>query len=179
VTAPDILDDQIAYYPARAGEYDEWWFRTGRYDRGADFNAQWPAETAAVEAALTPDVLDGYLASLTSQQLEFTMPKFEFKTRSALAEPLKELGLEVAFDERADFSGMTGDRSLIITGVTHESVIKVTEEGTEAAGATSVEFGTTSVPQTRPVHVDRPFLFAIRDHATGAVLFLGRVVDPR
>jgi demethylmenaquinone methyltransferase/2-methoxy-6-polyprenyl-1,4-benzoquinol methylase len=52
VTAPDILDDQIAYYRARAGEYDEWWFRTGRYDRGADFNAQWNAETAAVEAAL-------------------------------------------------------------------------------------------------------------------------------
>jgi demethylmenaquinone methyltransferase/2-methoxy-6-polyprenyl-1,4-benzoquinol methylase len=52
VTAPDILDDQIAYYRARAGEYDEWWFRTGRYDRGADFNAQWHAETAAVEAAL-------------------------------------------------------------------------------------------------------------------------------
>jgi demethylmenaquinone methyltransferase/2-methoxy-6-polyprenyl-1,4-benzoquinol methylase len=52
VTAPDILDGQIAYYRARAGEYDEWWFRTGRYDRGADFNAHWHAETAAVEAAL-------------------------------------------------------------------------------------------------------------------------------
>ena len=52
MTAPDILDDQIAYYRARAGEYDEWWFRTGRYDRGADFNAQWHAETATVEAVL-------------------------------------------------------------------------------------------------------------------------------
>ena len=47
-----VLADQIAYYRARAGEYDEWWFRAGRYDRGADFNAQWHAETAAVEAAL-------------------------------------------------------------------------------------------------------------------------------
>lgn len=52
MAARDILDDQIAYYRARAGEYDEWWFRTGRYDRGADFNAQWHAETAAVEAEL-------------------------------------------------------------------------------------------------------------------------------
>ncbi len=52
MTAGHVLDDQIAYYRARAGEYDEWWFRTGRYDRGADFNAQWHAETAAVEAAL-------------------------------------------------------------------------------------------------------------------------------
>ena len=52
MAARDILDDQIAYYRARAGEYDEWWFRAGRYDRGADFNAQWHAETAAVEAEL-------------------------------------------------------------------------------------------------------------------------------
>ena len=47
-----ILQDQIAYYRARAGEYDQWWFRTGRYDRGPEFNAQWHAETAAVESAL-------------------------------------------------------------------------------------------------------------------------------
>ena len=52
MAAPDILDDQIAYYRARAGEYDEWWFRTGRYDRGPVFNTQWHAETAAVESAL-------------------------------------------------------------------------------------------------------------------------------
>ena len=52
MTDAAILKDQIAYYRARAGEYDEWWFRTGRYDRGAEFNAQWHAETAAVESAL-------------------------------------------------------------------------------------------------------------------------------
>lgn len=136
-------------------------------------------QLATVEAALTPDVLDGYLAALAPELLELSLPKFGFDTRSALAGPLAELGLGVAFTDAADFSAMTGDRSLQITGVTHEAVIKVTEEGTEAAGATAVEFGTTSVPQTRPLHVDRPFLFMIRDHATGAVLFLGRVVDPR
>ena len=47
-----ILQDQIDYYRARAGEYDEWWFRTGRYDRGPEFNARWRAEVATVEAAL-------------------------------------------------------------------------------------------------------------------------------
>ncbi|MEP6996323.1 MAG: class I SAM-dependent methyltransferase [Betaproteobacteria bacterium] len=52
MTAPGIIAEQIDYYRARAGEYDQWWFRTGRYDRGAEFNAQWHAETAAVEAAL-------------------------------------------------------------------------------------------------------------------------------
>ena len=48
----DILQDQIDYYRARAGEYDEWWFRHGRYDHGAEFNARWHAETGAVEAGV-------------------------------------------------------------------------------------------------------------------------------
>jgi len=52
MAANDILRDQIDYYRARAGEYDEWWFRSGRYDRGAQFNARWQAEVASVEAAL-------------------------------------------------------------------------------------------------------------------------------
>lgn len=52
VTQSQVLADQIAYYRARAGEYDEWWFRTGRYDRGTEFNTRWHAETAAVEDAL-------------------------------------------------------------------------------------------------------------------------------
>jgi SAM-dependent methyltransferase len=52
VTAGGILRDQIEYYRARAGEYDEWWFRGGRYDRGTEFNTRWHAETAAVENAL-------------------------------------------------------------------------------------------------------------------------------
>jgi 2-polyprenyl-3-methyl-5-hydroxy-6-metoxy-1,4-benzoquinol methylase len=52
MTAGEILADQIAYYRARAGEYDQWWFRTGRYDRGPEQNARWHADTAAVDAAL-------------------------------------------------------------------------------------------------------------------------------
>jgi SAM-dependent methyltransferase len=49
---PDILQDQIDYYRARAGEYDEWWLRTGRYDRGPELNGRWRAEVAKVESAL-------------------------------------------------------------------------------------------------------------------------------
>jgi demethylmenaquinone methyltransferase/2-methoxy-6-polyprenyl-1,4-benzoquinol methylase len=51
MSARHILDDQIGYYRARAGEYDEWWFRTGRYDRGTEFNAGWRSDVAGVEAA--------------------------------------------------------------------------------------------------------------------------------
>ena len=50
--ANGILEDQVEYYRARAGEYDEWWFRTGRYDRGTEFNSLWQAEVFEVEDAL-------------------------------------------------------------------------------------------------------------------------------
>jgi demethylmenaquinone methyltransferase/2-methoxy-6-polyprenyl-1,4-benzoquinol methylase len=51
-TDPAILAEQVAYYRKRAGEYDEWWFRTGRYDRGPELNAAWNADVALVESAL-------------------------------------------------------------------------------------------------------------------------------
>ena len=59
---------------------------------------------------------------------------------------------------------------------TFPGVVKTDENGTEAAAATAVTMGTTSIPTY--VELDRPFVFAIRDVATGALLFLGRVVDP-
>jgi demethylmenaquinone methyltransferase/2-methoxy-6-polyprenyl-1,4-benzoquinol methylase len=49
---PLNLRDQLDYYRARAGEYDQWWLRQGRYDRGAALNAQWAAEAAEVADVL-------------------------------------------------------------------------------------------------------------------------------
>ncbi len=49
---PVLLSDQIAYYRARAAEYDDWWFRRGRFDRGTELNTAWCSDVAAVEAAL-------------------------------------------------------------------------------------------------------------------------------
>ena len=47
-----LLDEQIAYYRARAGEYDEWFLRQGRYDHGSEENARWFTEVVEVEQAL-------------------------------------------------------------------------------------------------------------------------------
>ena len=57
-TDPVILAEQVAYYRARAGEYDEWWFRTGRYDHGAELNAAWATDVAEVESALVAHLDD-------------------------------------------------------------------------------------------------------------------------
>jgi serpin B len=64
--------------------------------------------------------------------------------------------------------------------VVHKAFVSVDESGTEAAAATAVVMRLTSVMPEQPVEVavDRPFIFVIRDIPTGAVLFVGRIVNP-
>ena len=82
-----------------------------------------------------------------------------------------------AFDPwAADFSGITDVDPLYIQNVVHKAFIGVTEAGTEAAAATGVVVGTTSVPPQ--FSADHPFLYFILDDQTGSILFMGRVADP-
>ncbi len=96
-----------------------------------------------------------------------------------LAEVLKNLGMTDPFGAAADLSGIDGTRDLVITDVVHKGFVAIDETGTEAAAATAVIIGDTSAPLPQTLHVDRPFLILIRDISTGAILFIGRVVDPR
>jgi hypothetical protein len=86
-----------------------------------------------------------------------------------------------AFDlDRADFSGMDGNRDLYIGSVLHKAFVSVDENGTEAAAATAVIMELTSALPGEPIvfTVDRPFIFLIRDSRTGGILFVGRVMAP-
>ncbi len=75
---------------------------------------------------------------------------------------------------------MTGTRDLFISAVIHKVFVEVNEEGTEAAAATGVVMRIASINPPRVVfRADHPFIFALRDNRTGAVLFLGRVVEPQ
>ena len=117
--------------------------------------------------------------STSRPQVMLEFPRFEFRTQAALKQILIELGMPTAFSEAADFSGMTDEAQLAIQDVIHEAFISVDEEGTEAAAATAAIVGLTSMPmETVELTVDRPFIFLIRHDETGAVLFMGRVVDP-
>ncbi len=119
------------------------------------------------------------LEGLSYSPVALTFPKFEFETEISLARTLSAMGMPTAFSEAADFSGMTGSKDLFISDVFHKAFVSVDEEGTEAAAATAVEMSLTSMPES-PIEltVDRPFLFLVREHETGTILFLGRVVNP-
>ena len=134
----------------------------------------------AFEAGLTFDILEGILAQPTTTHYLFSMPRFKFGAGVGLKDTLSKMGMPDVFDlTKADFSGIDGMHDIFIQDVIHQAMIAVDEKGTEAAAATAVVFERTSVVMGgESLTVDRPFLLAIRDDATGAILFLGRVVDP-
>jgi serpin B len=132
------------------------------------------------ERSLDGATLRRIASGLSNTQVVLSMPKFSFRFNAKLKSALGELGMPIAFTDRADFSGMTKQDPLEIAEVIHQAFIAVDEKGTEAAAATAVVMRLTSAPQRQvELKIDRPFFFLIQDDDTGAILFMGRVADPK
>ncbi len=136
-----------------------------------------PDDLAAFEAALSSTQLETILVGLAPHAVMLHLPRWKVTDETPLKAPLAALGMEAAFGD-ADFSGIDGTTNLVITDVRHKAFVAVDEKGTEAAAATAVIIGETSAPLFVDVAIDRPFLYLIRDNATGAIVFFGRTVDP-
>jgi serpin B len=135
---------------------------------------------AAFESALSAAALDAVTAALAEREVLLRLPKFKLEARFKLKSTLSGLGMPVAFSSQADLSGINGTGGLAISDVIHQAFVALDERGTEAAAATAVVVGPPSIPQVEvELNLDRPFLFLIRDLPTGAVLFMGRLADPR
>ena len=137
-----------------------------------------------IEQALDTKTIDGWVQGMGGQQVDLSLPKFTFSSHFALGQVLKTMGMEIAFSNHADFSGITKstDQSLCIGEVVHQAFVDVNEETTEAAGATGIMMHPTAMPvMLEPVvfKADHPFLFVIRDNENGAILFIGRVANPK
>ncbi len=138
-----------------------------------------PDDLSSFEASFNDQVLDSIVGSLGTHEVILGLPRFGAESRVELGPVLAALGMPTAFTDAADFSGITSQESLRISAVVHQANIDVDEKGTEAAAATAVVMRATAAPASVvTLTADRPFLFALRDTETGAVLFLGRIADP-
>ena len=134
-----------------------------------------PEDLGEFEDRLNPALLEQVETSIQDGGIHLSLPRFTARTHLSLTETLAGMGMPSAFGA-ADFSGMTRGGGLFLSAVEHEAVVEVDEEGTEAAAASG---GAVAGSHGPTVMADRPFLFVIRDQPTGAVMFLGRVTDPR
>jgi len=111
------------------------------------------------------------------------LPKFKLEYSTSLNDALKALGMTEAFEAgKANFKGIAADPPLFISNVGHKTFVEVNEEGTEAAAVTDVAVAATAAPiapkETFELIANRPFVYAIVDKQTGAILFLGVMGDP-
>jgi len=133
---------------------------------------------STLEEAFAGDGLSAWLGRLQTREVAVALPKFRAESSFSLQPALSAMGMASAFTTAADFSGIDGRQDLAISRVMHKAFVDVSEEGTEAAAATGVGIALTSFAPPVVFRADHPFLFLIRDTASGAVLFAGRLEQP-
>ncbi len=139
----------------------------------------------ALEKSLTAEKLASWTEGMKGKMVKLSLPRFTIDPSEsfALKETLQKLGMKSAFSNKADFTGIAKPKSkadeLKLAQVFHKVFVRVDEKGTEAAAATAVEMAVKGMAAS-PVEInfDRPFLFFVRDNASGLVLFMGHVADP-
>lgn len=138
-------------------------------------------EISTAESAMFETDWDQKLEQMRRRSVQLSMPKWTTRYQADVGDTLKAMGMKLAFSDAADFSGMTTDERLAISNVIHEAFVAVDEQGTEAAAATAVAMTRLSMPIQEDIvemTIDRPFVYAIRDNESGAILFAGRVTKP-
>lgn len=133
-----------------------------------------------IETGLSGELIDEVAASAEIHEVVLGMPRFDFESDLDLKQLLEAMGMADPFrSSRADFSGIS-EEGLFVSAAIHRANITVDEEGTEAAAVTIIVAEATSGSEVEPLRltIDRPFIFAITERETGAILFLGRVSDP-
>lgn len=110
-------------------------------------------------------------------EVVWKLPKFSFSSTFDLKDMLIRLGVDKAFRQEADFSGIT-DHLAYISGVRQETHIAIDEDGVEAAAFTKIDFAGAAMPEGRAEMIlDRPFIFAITGQ-NDSLLFIGVCENP-
>ncbi len=132
-------------------------------------------------ASLNPGTWSQIVGGLARKEGTVYLPRFRLEWERELNDDLKAMGMVVPFGGGADFSGLSDEallRGLYISKVKQKTYVDVNEEGTEAAGVTSVEIREFANPDHFVVRADRPFLFVIRERFSQTILFAGVLVEP-
>ncbi|XP_037644550.1 alpha-1-antitrypsin homolog [Sebastes umbrosus] len=129
-----------------------------------------------VEGIINKDYIKHCRNSVSMGYVDLFLPKFSISADASLENTLKEMGITDAFEDRADFSGISDEVMLKVSKVSHKATLSVTEMGTEATGVTIIEMILVMLPPS--VRIDRPFLVFILENSTENILFMGKISNP-
>jgi serpin B len=183
-----LLDGQNVSIPMMSGIFELPYTQVGDlqavelpYEGGAFSMLLLLPETGSFEDSierLDSGLLNTIRMAMRPKAVQVALPKFQLDSAIQMRKPLIDLGMVDAFGE-ADFSGIDGSQELFIDQVYHQAFISVDEAGTEATGGSAVMMSRKGVPSAEMTFVaNHPFIFLIRDVKSGAVLFLGHVINP-
>ena len=137
-----------------------------------------PTSFEAYIKSLDTDVMNTIMDGLVPTSVNLALPKFLLDSKVKVKGSLTSMGMVDPFGN-ADFSGIDGTHELFIDDIYHQAVIDVDEAGTEAAAGSAVVMTRKGMPVAEiDLVVDHPFIFFVKDNQTGAVLFLGYIIDP-
>ncbi|KFW04170.1 hypothetical protein N326_12391, partial [Eurypyga helias] len=129
-----------------------------------------------LEDALTKDTLSKWEKTLKRRRIEVYIPKLSILGTYDLKKMLMNLGVTDVFSDLADLSGITEKPDVKVPKAAHKALLKIHENGTEAAAVSGTDFVPHSVPPV--VKFNRPFLLLIVDQYTQSILFMGKIVKP-
>ena len=117
------------------------------------------------------------LGNMKPSEVNLFLPKFKLEYKIELSKILSDMGMGIVFGPSANFSKISTDKELSVSGVLHKTYLEVDEKGTEAAAVTSISF--TAIVSTGEkdiyMRVNHPFILAIREKNTGTILFIGKI----
>ena len=152
-------------------------YRDGAFEMVAILPADHESPSSLLPLLAAKDIL---ATSEPMGAVNLSFPKFRVTFDASLVAPLKGLGMQMPFSDAADFSKMRSQKDIAISEVRHKTFIDVTEEGTEAAAVTSIEMKATAVMmKPKELNFNRPFLYLIRHHDSGQILFVGILQNPK
>ncbi len=133
---------------------------------------------ASFVSSLTPGSLGRLVRAMPVQSLALSMPTFTLRADNQLNQVLSSMGMSQAFGIGADFGGIAANQSLYVKAVEQHAYLQVTPRGTTAAAATGIGVVSSAYELPKFVHINRPFLFLVRDNSSGAILFESMVENP-
>jgi len=174
------MEEDLLYYEDSLLQACELSYDTGNYSMVLLLPKE-EQSTESIIAMLENDSWNTITDSLKEYTVNLKLPRFTFSWEKQLNDELTQMGMGIAFSDGADFTGISTSAPLKIDYVKHKTFIEVNESGTEAAAATVVGAVVTSGPDPstiRDMHLNRPFLFLIREQTSNTVLFMGLIEKP-